>query len=217
LVNTASVIAALAALLSTIVSAGIFYFREEGAVGWNVPSGTLVLVLVFSAVAIALTAAMYTLGRMARVRSFHAGELTVSAESAEGVRDSLDVGSASPAKGYDIGEGLAFLNEWSKVERKLQRLGDYVVVAKGGSLPADRLPIGAMLATLVRNDVIDAAFASDLRRVISVRNSVAHGAPVTATELEEAIRLLASVDAHLETLLPRWNRRGGPGPRPRLP
>lgn len=214
LANVSSIVAVLAGLLSAIVSAGFYYFRQEGSGSWSVPSGTLLAVLVSSAVAIALTLAMYTLRRMVRVRPTDTAVLSVDAGQAEGTVDVIVSGSASADKAYQLGDGFAFLNEWSKVENKLRHLGDNAVLAKGSTVPRGRLPIGAMIAGLVRDEVIDGQFASDLRRVISVRNKIAHGEQVTASELEEVTKLLALVDARLDGLLPRLYFRGGPRPRP---
>ncbi|WP_458111198.1 hypothetical protein M1D88_12615 [Arthrobacter sp. R1-13] len=92
-----------------------------------------------------------------------------------------------------------FLSEWGKVEESLRKLARMLPQETGQQSFAYQ-PIGVLMANLARTGIIDRALSSDIRKVITVRNMVAHQESVPRGQMEEGMVLLNSVEERLSNL-----------------
>lgn len=181
--------AVMASIISLVTSYLVFRMGDPQT---PVDSVVVTLGLVFGAVSLAMFSALYVVAR--RISVGYEGR------ASKAVRRERDRSSASTPDYVNITDldEVSFLNQWLKLEDKLQRLAKAALSNEGKESGPGPLQLGKVMGILLSQGVVDDPLESDFRRVLAIRNTVIHGESVPPHTLHEARTTMRTIEERLD-------------------
>ncbi|MGJ3192219.1 hypothetical protein [Paenarthrobacter sp. FR1] len=182
--------AVMASIISLVTSYLVFRVGDPQT---PVDSVVVTMGLVFGSISLAMLSALYVVAR--RISAGYEGR---ASKAARGERDRSPASTPDYVNISDLDE-VSFLNQWLKLEDKLQRLAKVALSNEGKeSGPDGPLQLGKVMGILLSRGVVDDPLESDFRRVLAIRNTVIHGESVPLHTLDEARTTMRSIEERLD-------------------